>query len=152
MKRAAPATRAPRWHTFAMPELPDVSVYLERLGAKVVGQRLERVRIGHPFLLRSVTPPIAAIEGKVVVDVERLGKRIVLAFDGDLFIVVAPDDRRPPALARSGQEDRAQCARLLRVRDRHARAHRGRQAAACVAPRGRAAAPRSRRSTLAAST
>ena len=71
-----------------MPELPDVSVYLERLAAKVVGHRLERIRIGHPFLLRSVTPPVAAVEGQLVVGVERLGKRIVLAFDGELFIVV----------------------------------------------------------------
>jgi len=71
-----------------MPELPDVSVYLERLTAKVVGHRLERVRIGHPFLLRSVTPPISAVEGRGVVGVERLGKRIVLAFEGDLFVVV----------------------------------------------------------------
>jgi formamidopyrimidine-DNA glycosylase len=71
-----------------MPELPDVSVYLERLTAKVVGHRLERVRIGHPFLLRSVTPPIAAVEGKVVIGVERLGKRVVVAFEGDLFVVV----------------------------------------------------------------
>jgi formamidopyrimidine-DNA glycosylase len=71
-----------------MPELPDVSVYLERLAAKIVGHRLERVRIGHPFLLRSVMPPIAAVEGQVVVGVERLGKRIVLAFEGELFVVV----------------------------------------------------------------
>jgi len=71
-----------------MPELPDVSVYLERLTAKVVGHRLERVRIGHPFLLRSVTPPISAVEGQLVVGVERLGKRIVLAFEGELFVVV----------------------------------------------------------------
>ena len=71
-----------------MPELPDVSVYLERLAAKVVGHRLERVRIGHPFLLRSVTPPIAAVEGQVVAGVERLGKRIVLAFEGELFVVI----------------------------------------------------------------
>jgi formamidopyrimidine-DNA glycosylase len=71
-----------------MPELPDVSVYLERLTAKVVGHRLERVRIGHPFLLRSVTPPIGAVEGHLVVGVERLGKRIVLAFEGELYVVV----------------------------------------------------------------
>ncbi|HSC64296.1 MAG TPA: DNA-formamidopyrimidine glycosylase family protein, partial [Caldimonas sp.] len=71
-----------------MPELPDVSVYLERLTAKVVGHRLERVRIGHPFLLRSVTPPIGAVEGHIVSGVERLGKRIVFAFDGELFVVV----------------------------------------------------------------
>jgi len=71
-----------------MPELPDVSVYLERLTAKVVGHRLERVRIGHPFLLRSVTPPVSAVEGQRLVGVERLGKRVVLAFAGDLFVVI----------------------------------------------------------------
>jgi formamidopyrimidine-DNA glycosylase len=71
-----------------MPELPDVSVYLERLTAKIVGHRLERIRIGHPFLLRSVTPPIAAVEGKRVVAVERLGKRVVIAFEGELFVVI----------------------------------------------------------------
>jgi formamidopyrimidine-DNA glycosylase len=71
-----------------MPELPDVSVYLERLTAKVVGHRLERIRIGHPFLLRSVTPPISAVEGQRVVGVERLGKRIVLAFEGELFVLI----------------------------------------------------------------
>jgi formamidopyrimidine-DNA glycosylase len=71
-----------------MPELPDVSVYLERLTAKVVGHRLERVRIAHPFLLRSVTPPIGAVEGQRVVGAERLGKRVVLAFEGELFVVI----------------------------------------------------------------
>jgi len=71
-----------------MPELPDVTVYVERLAAKTVGQRLERISIRHPFLLRSVTPPISAVEGRTVVGVERLGKRIVLAFEGDLFVVV----------------------------------------------------------------
>jgi len=90
-----------------MPELPDVSVYLERLTAKIVGHRLERVRIGHPFLLRSVTPPISAVEGQRVVAVERLGKRVVIAFEGDLFVVVhlmiagrlrwlAPDKKTAP--------------------------------------------------------
>src|SRR6516164_2687014 len=77
-----------RWHTRPMPELPDVTVYVERLAAKTVGQRLERISIRHPFLLRSVTPPISAVEGRTVVGVERLGKRIVLAFEGELFVVV----------------------------------------------------------------
>ncbi len=71
-----------------MPELPDVPVYVDRLTAKVVGHRLERLRIGHPFLLRSVDPPISAVEGRTVVGVERLGKRIVFAFEGALFVVV----------------------------------------------------------------
>ena len=71
-----------------MPELPDVTVYVDRLAAKVVGHKRERLRIGHPFLLRSVTPPVSAIEGRTVTGVERLGKRVVLALDGDLFVVV----------------------------------------------------------------
>jgi formamidopyrimidine-DNA glycosylase len=90
-----------------MPELPDVSVYLERLTAKIVGHRLERIRIGHPFLLRSVTPPISMVEGRTVSGIERLGKRIVIAFEGELFIVIhlmiagrlrwlAPDKKTAP--------------------------------------------------------
>ena len=71
-----------------MPELPDVTVYVDLLAAKVVGHRLERLRIGHPFLLRSVTPPVVAIEGRTVTGIERLGKRVVLALDGNLFVVV----------------------------------------------------------------
>jgi formamidopyrimidine-DNA glycosylase len=71
-----------------MPELPDVTVYVDRLAAKVVGHRLERLRIGHPFLLRSVVPPAAAIEGRTVIGIERLGKRVVVALEGELFVVV----------------------------------------------------------------
>jgi formamidopyrimidine-DNA glycosylase len=71
-----------------MPELPDISVYVESLDAKLRGDRLERVRIASPFLLRSALPPIAGAEGKVVTGVERLGKRIVIALDGDLFLVL----------------------------------------------------------------
>jgi formamidopyrimidine-DNA glycosylase len=71
-----------------MPELPDVTVYVDRLAAKVVGHVLECLRIGHPFLLRSVVPPVSAIEGRTVVAVERLGKRVVIALEGELFVVV----------------------------------------------------------------
>lgn len=71
-----------------MPELPDILLYLEALRARIVGQRLERVRVASPFLLRSVDPPIAAVEGCRVVGVSRLGKRIVLEFDTDLFLVL----------------------------------------------------------------
>ena len=73
-----------------MPELPDVAVYVDRLAAKVVGHKLERLRIGHPFLLRSVTPPVSAIEGRTVTGVERLGKRVVLALDaGGIDVMTA---------------------------------------------------------------
>lgn len=72
----------------AVPELPDVTVYVEALQARVVDQPVERVRVASPFLLRSVDPPVAAVEGRAVRSVERLGKRIVLGTDGDLFLVL----------------------------------------------------------------
>ncbi len=71
-----------------MPELPDVTVYLEALERRVAGARLERVRLLTPFLLRSVDPPIAAVTGKGVTGVRRLGKRIVLALEDGLFLVI----------------------------------------------------------------
>ncbi len=71
-----------------MPELPDIEVYTEALAARVLRQPLQRVRIATPFLLRSADPPMAEAEGRVVVAVRRLGKRIVLALDGDLFLAL----------------------------------------------------------------
>jgi formamidopyrimidine-DNA glycosylase len=71
-----------------MPELPDVELYLHALRPRVVGARLERVRIGNPFIIRSYDPPVVAIEGSTVLSVERLGKRLVFAFEHDLFMVV----------------------------------------------------------------
>jgi formamidopyrimidine-DNA glycosylase len=71
-----------------VPELPDVVVYLEALTRYVVGQRLERVNLLSPFVLRSVDPPVSAITGQTVRAVRRIGKRIVLAFDADLFVVI----------------------------------------------------------------
>ncbi len=71
-----------------MPELPDISVYVESLAAKLRGDRLQRVRIANPFLLRSAVPPIASAEGKAVAGIERLGKRVVIALEGDLFLVL----------------------------------------------------------------
>ena len=71
-----------------MPELPDVVVYLEALERFVVSQRLERLNLLSPFVLRSVDPPIESINGQTVAGVRRVGKRIVLAFDADLFLVI----------------------------------------------------------------
>jgi formamidopyrimidine-DNA glycosylase len=71
-----------------MPELPDISVYVESLAAKLSGDRLQRVRIANPFLLRSALPPISSAEGTAVIGVERLGKRVVIALDGELFLVL----------------------------------------------------------------
>ena len=71
-----------------MPELPDVTIYVEALTARVVGQPLDRVDLKSAFVLRSVTPPIDALRGRVVRGVRRVGKRIVLAFDDELFLVM----------------------------------------------------------------
>ena len=71
-----------------MPELPDIVVYLERLRPRVQGQKLERVRLANPFLLRSVEPPLSESYGRTVVDLRRLGKRIVFAIEPDLFLVL----------------------------------------------------------------
>jgi formamidopyrimidine-DNA glycosylase len=71
-----------------MPELPDITVYIEALEARIVDQTLERIRIPKPFLLRSVDPPLSAAIGKRVVGVRRMGKRIVVELDDDLFLVI----------------------------------------------------------------
>lgn len=71
-----------------MPELPDVVVYIECLTARVVGQKLERLRIASPFVLRSADPPIGSAEGKTVREIRRLGKRIVFVLEDDLFLVL----------------------------------------------------------------
>ena len=71
-----------------MPELPDIEVYAEALAVRVLGQPLERVRIASPFLLRSADPPMGEVEGRRVAAVRRLGKRIVLSLDGELFLVL----------------------------------------------------------------
>jgi formamidopyrimidine-DNA glycosylase len=71
-----------------MPELPDVTVYVERLEYRLARQTLGRVRLLNPFVLRSVDPPIARAEGKEVKSVRRMGKRIVIALDDDLFLVL----------------------------------------------------------------
>lgn len=71
-----------------MPELPDVTVYVERIAAKVGGKAIERVRISSPFVVRSVDPPIREVEGKTVRDVRRIGKRIAIGLDDDLWIVI----------------------------------------------------------------
>ena len=71
-----------------MPELPDITVYVEALEARVLGQPVERVRVGSPFALRSVDPPLTDAAGRRVTSVRRLGKRIVLALEPDLFLVL----------------------------------------------------------------
>lgn len=71
-----------------MPELPDIELYLHCLRPRVVGERLTAVRLASPFLLRSVEPPLAAAIGRQVLELRRLGKRIVLALEDELFLVL----------------------------------------------------------------
>lgn len=71
-----------------MPELPDIHDYIEALKRRVLRQPLEKVRIVSPFLLRSYDPPISSVEGKRVCELRRLGKRIVLGFEDNLFLVL----------------------------------------------------------------
>jgi formamidopyrimidine-DNA glycosylase len=71
-----------------VPELPDVAVYLEALERRIMGARLERVRLLTPFLLRSVDPPPSAVAGTTVTGLRRLGKRLVIALEPDLFLVI----------------------------------------------------------------
>jgi len=71
-----------------MPELPDITVYLEALESRIVGETLERTRIPKPFLLRSVDPPISTAQGMRVIGVRRMGKRIVVELEDDLFLVI----------------------------------------------------------------
>ena len=71
-----------------MPELPDITVYVERLGALVGGAVLERVRLGSPFVLRSADPPLPLASGRRVAATRRLGKRVVIELEGELFLVI----------------------------------------------------------------
>ena len=71
-----------------MPELPDVDLYVHALRPRIVGQTIRAVRLSTPFLLRSVEPPLASVEGRTVVAVSRLGKRIVVETEGERFLVI----------------------------------------------------------------
>ena len=71
-----------------MPELPDVTVYVEALRVRILGARLERIRLVSPFVLRSVDPPLMTVAGQTVRGLRRLGKRIVIELDGSLFVIL----------------------------------------------------------------
>ena len=90
-----------------MPELPDVTVYVEALERRIVGHRLEQIRLNSPFVLRTVAPALAEAHGRRVAGVRRLGKRIVIALEGEIFLVLhlmiagrlrwLPGGTKPPA-------------------------------------------------------
>ena len=71
-----------------MPELPDITVYIEALEERIVGQPLEQVRLATPFLLRTVEPPLEAVNGRSVVEIRRLGKRIAIGLEADYWVIV----------------------------------------------------------------
>ena len=71
-----------------MPELPDITIYVEQLERRIVGQTLEKLEIAKPFVLRTFDPPVAEVVGTAVIGVRRMGKRIVLALEGERFIVI----------------------------------------------------------------
>jgi formamidopyrimidine-DNA glycosylase len=71
-----------------MPELPDIAAYISALEPRIVAQPLERVRLASAFLLRTVQPPIASVEGRIVREVRRIGKRIAIGVEGDLWLVL----------------------------------------------------------------
>jgi formamidopyrimidine-DNA glycosylase len=70
-----------------VPELPDILLYLRALEPRIVGKRVTGVRLASPFLLRSVDPPLSAIDGRTIVGLRRIGKRIVIEAEGELFLV-----------------------------------------------------------------
>ena len=71
-----------------MPELPDITLYAEHIERRTLGEKLQRVRLNSPFVLRTAVPPIAEAEGRPVVAVRRIGKRIVLSLEGGLHLVI----------------------------------------------------------------
>src|SRR5579864_273934 len=77
-----------RCKLIAMPELPDITAYIAALETRIVGQTLHHIRLASPFLLRTVQPPLASAEGRRVVSLRRVGKRIAIGLEGDLWLVL----------------------------------------------------------------
>jgi formamidopyrimidine-DNA glycosylase len=71
-----------------MPELPDITVYIEALRERILGAQLEATRITHPFLLRTFDPPLSSLYGRHVVDLRRIGKRVAIGFEGDQWLML----------------------------------------------------------------
>jgi formamidopyrimidine-DNA glycosylase len=95
-----------------MPELPDIVAYVGALESRIVGQTLERVRIANPFLLRTIQPTVADTEGRTVREIRRVGKRIAIGVDGDLWLVLhlmiaGRLHWRPPKVKLAGRQNLA---------------------------------------------
>ncbi|HEY1950362.1 MAG TPA: DNA-formamidopyrimidine glycosylase family protein [Bryobacteraceae bacterium] len=95
-----------------MPELPDIAAYISALEPRVVGKPLERVRLASAFLLRTIEPPVASVEGRVVRELRRVGKRIAIGMEGDLWVVLhlmiaGRLHWRPPQVKLAGRQNLA---------------------------------------------
>jgi formamidopyrimidine-DNA glycosylase len=95
-----------------MPELPDISTYISALEPRIVGQRIVRVRLASVFLLRTVEPPIAGVEGRAVRELRRIGKRVAIGVEGELWLVLhlmiaGRLHWRPPGAKLSGRQNLA---------------------------------------------
>jgi formamidopyrimidine-DNA glycosylase len=95
-----------------MPELPDIAAYISALGPRIVAQPIERVRLASAFLLRTVQPPVTNVEGRTVRELRRIGKRIAIGVDGDLWLVLhlmiaGRLHWRPPGAKLSGRQNLA---------------------------------------------
>src|ERR1700683_749885 len=95
-----------------MPELPDISAYITALEPRIVGNPLKRIRLGRDFFVRTVQPPVEEIEGRVVREIRRIGKRIALGVDGDLWLVLhlmiaGRLHWRPPKVKLAGRQNLA---------------------------------------------
>jgi formamidopyrimidine-DNA glycosylase len=95
-----------------MPELPDIAAYLSALKPRIVGKPLERVRLASAFLLRTAQPPLASVEGRIVRELRRIGKRIAIEVEGDLWLVLhlmiaGRLHWRPPAAKLAGRQSLA---------------------------------------------
>src|SRR6202045_37708 len=95
-----------------MPELPDIAAYITALEPRIVRQPVVRVRLASPFLLRTAQPPITSVEGRVVRENRRIGKRIAIGFDGDLWLVLhlmiaGRLHWRPPKVKLAGRQNLA---------------------------------------------
>src|SRR5438445_11721047 len=71
-----------------MPELPDIAAYITALESRIIGQPIERVRLGSPFLLRTAQPPLTDVENRAVRELRRIGKRIAIGGEGNLWLVL----------------------------------------------------------------
>src|SRR5881392_346831 len=95
-----------------MPELPDILAYITALEPRIVGQPVERVRLASPFLLRTIQPPVADVAGRTVIELRRIGKRIAIGVEGDLWLVLhlmiaGRLHWRPPQVKLAGRQNLA---------------------------------------------